>query len=306
MVEVKQSKKEMDLRLAWFPKEEMLQDPDRVHSFDFHKGYLKKYDWHKQPLRNGAHFTPIYYLIQILKEESLDSDLLECFFRRIPYINVALEEIDFITRRYKWDKFENLFDYYICRFEDINTTICELFLLSLNYYQTYYYQEEFTKVKRFEDIIKLFGEDPKIPRTLKPIFINPSLDYTLYTYIRNCTVHNPSKINFIENNQKPIIFIENIEKKKRYGIFEEYLNNLFDEYNGKKEPNSYVDLTDPRFPHYFYKIKLTKLCKLNYDESIVGIKMGVYDYAKNLLRELFHLQMELDRTLQSNHSFDIS
>ena len=291
----------MDYLETVIGKKKKFKDPKKIYQFDSHTGFLYTYEWHRKPLRHGAQFTPVFHIIEVLRDVGLNSDLLDCFYRRVPYACVCKEEIEFLSERYNWNEFKYIQDYMISRFEDLVRTICDLFLLTIVYYQKYFYSDEYIKVYRFEDIFTLFKEDKSIPRLLKPFFINPSLNYTLFMYVRNCIVHNPGKLKYVEKDQNPSVVIENIDQKRRFGIFREYMEDVLNMYDGKKTPGNYVNIIDGRFDYFRFSLKLTKKTTLNFEESLVGIEISIIELSKMFLNELFHIQFEIYKTMLYLH-----
>ena len=147
-------------------------------------------------------------------------------------------------------------------------------------------------MNNFKDIlIFLRNPDNNLPTYYNSI--NHSVNLSFYVFIRNSLVHNPNEIEYISENQNPILLIRDIPYKRRYGIFNEYIESEFLQYKGKKFPNTFQQYIDDRFPYVQFEFWLNKNSNIDIQKTKIGFKMGIIELSKKMLSDIFILQKDM-------------
>ncbi len=270
----------------------VLQKPDTRYFMDTYYGMLR---WYKQPttaIEHNGQFRSIYKIIEELKKNFPHENIINIIERKTAYVEILNEEMKYLKKRFVWEELTKIHDIFISRFENIMEQISELFILVIQIYQKY--KKEYTKekIKRFESIIDFFIDENKLPLHFGKGY-NDSIDYSIYIYIRNLLVHDVEKIRYNFDSDKPKIIIDNIPCNKRKGLFNDYLNNQFLNYNGKKTPSSLIKMSDANFPYLLIDLKLSKKCTLQLNESKVHFEMELLELVKRIIGNLYRLESEL-------------
>jgi len=108
-------------------------------------------------------------------------------------------------------------------------------------------------------------------------------------FIRNSLVHDYRDIQYIRNDQDPIVKSGNIPPRKRYGVLRQlYLDHLLKFYVDKKIPFKTIEIPDSRF-YLNVKLRLTRNCTVEYDETIVSFSANILDFADRLAKKEFFI-----------------
>lgn len=276
-----------------FPKN-VLIEPDKQFSLDSYYGIISFYDWHKTPIENGGEFTPIFYHIKRLKEEYVDEQkILDFICRKTTFLNVLQMEIEYLSVRYNWSGRNEIKEIFLAKFENFTTSIIELFITSINLYETIGLKKKTAEVNRFECIMKFLADNENNLPSYYDWGIKFSINFSIYIFVRNSIVHNFKDIEYLDDMQNPILKIENIPSKKRYGIFKEYIEETFKQYNGNKNPHTFHEYIDDRFPYLKIHFYLTRKSTLDFDNSKIEFEMDTVSLSKEMLNDLFILQRNL-------------
>lgn len=276
-----------------FPKN-VLIEPDKQFSLDSYYGIISFYDWHKTPIENGGEFTPIFHHIKRLKKEYVDEQkILDFICRKTTFLNVLQMEIEYLSERYNWSGRNEIKEIFLAKFENFTTSIIELFITSINLYETIGLKRDKSEVKRFESIMGFLADDNNKLPSYYEWGVNFSIKFSIYIFVRNSIVHNFRDIEYLNNRQTPVLQIENIPYDKRYGIFNKYIEETFKQYNGNKNPQTFHEHIDDRYPYLKIHFFLTKKSTLYVQDSKVEFKMDTVSLSKNMLSDLFILQRNL-------------
>jgi len=275
----------------------LLKEPDKLDALDSYYGVISFYKWHKSPSEHGAWFSPISFYINELKNKFPEEEKrLELIYRKTAYLNILKMEIDYLSKRFDWNKGEEFKEIFLARFENFTTTLVELIMISINLYERIGLKQNNISVKNFKDILP-FLRDPKNNLPSYYQSINDSVDLSLYVYIRNCLVHNPDEIEYVHNNQNPILQIRNIPCTRRYGIFDEYIKDEFKHYTkqlkGKKPQKSFQKYIDSRFPYIQFEFWINKRSNVDVERTKIEFKMSIVELSKKMLNDLFVLQRNI-------------
>lgn len=276
-----------------FP-ENVLIEPTKHYTLDSYYGIISFYDWHKTPIENGGEFSPIFYHIKRLKKEHQDEQKILYFIcRKTTFLNVLQMEIKYLSERYNWSGRNEIKEIFLAKFENFTTSMIELFITSINLYETIGLKKKTDEVNRFECIMDFLADDVNNLPSYYNLGINFSIKFSIYIFVRNSIVHNFKDIEYLDDMQTPIIKIENIPSNKRYGIFNEYIKKSFEKYNGNKSPHIFHEYIDNRFPYLKIHFYLTRKSTLDVDNSKIEFKMDTVSLSKEMLGDLFLLQRNL-------------
>jgi len=275
----------------------LLREPDKLYVLDSYCGLISFYQWHKKPSERGAWSAPIFFYIDELKNKFPEEEKrLELIYRKTAYLNLLKMEIDYLSKRFDWNKVEEFKEIFLLRFENFTTTLLELIMISINLYERIGLKRNNLSVQNFKDILP-FLRDPKNNLSSYYQSINASINLSLYVYIRNCFVHKPDKIEYIDNNQSPILQIRNIPYKRRYGIFGEYIKDEFKHYTkqlkGKRPQKSFQKYIDSRFPYIQFEFWINKRSNVDVERTKIGFEMSIVELSKKMLNDLFVLQRDM-------------
>lgn len=273
------------------PKD-LLKEPDKLYTLDSYYGVISFYKWHKTPSKNGGWFSPIFFYINELKNKfPEEKKRLELIYRKTAYLNILEMEIEYLSERFDWNKGEEFKEIFLSRFENFANPLVELIIISINLYEQLGLKQNIS-VNKFEDIL-VFLRDPSNNLPTHYQSINTSVDLSFYAYIRNSLVHNPDEIGYIHNNQNPILKIENIPPKRRYGVFKEYIKYEFEHYKrlgGRRPQKSFQKYIDRKFPYIQFEFWINNKSNVDVEKTKVGFEMGIVELTKKMLNNLFVLQ----------------
>ncbi len=285
---------------VYLPKE-ILKKPSRYETMDSYYGMINFYKWSKIPGKHGSEFSPIFfYLDELKKEYPKEIEILELICRKTAYLCTLKEEIDYISNRFEWKEIDWIEEVFLSRFESFTTSLVELILISINFHETGVLKrdKDETEVIKFEDILSfLRNPEHNLPSYYNSI--NESINLCIYAYIRNSIVHNPKELEYLKNNQNPIIQIKDMPfvKRKEYGVFNDYLEEVFKLSKCKKSQNTYQKCIDPRFPYLEFELWVNKKSRLGLEKTKVKFKMDIIKLTDMMLDDLFILQKDIFKTI---------
>lgn len=255
--------------------------PTTAYRFDYNWGFIQRYYSY-----DDENLNRIRKLIPIFKKEQL---FLNTLASRIKYINTLNLELKFLSKRYNWKKFLGVEEVYLRRFEQGIYQIAESIMYLLQFYTRNKKKYAGIKILRFEDIGRfLMDENNCLPQYYTKSINNSAL-LSIMLFIRHSLVHDYRNIIYKSFKQNPIIEKNNIPLKNRYGVLRRlYLDYLFSQYNSKKPPRGYILFNDP-MNYLKINLKLTKQCKVNYDETIISFKTNTLDFINRLTRKEFFI-----------------
>lgn len=264
-----------------FVKEDIFINPGSAWRLDYCWGPIQDYAGHK-----SENLERIKQLTRIFPNEKL---LLDTLSRRIKYFNSLNKKMKYFSERYNWNNFPEIYDVYLCHFEYYVSQVTEAIMYVLQFYTRNKKGYSGTEIKHFEDIGKFFvGEHNSLPDYYAKS-INDSALLSILLFIRNSLVHDYRNIQYIQNDQDPIVKSGNIPPKKRYGVLNQlYLDHLLKFYVDKKIPSETIEIPDPRF-YLNVKLKLTRNCTINYNETIISFSTNTLDFADRLAKKEFFI-----------------
>ena len=277
----------------------LLKKPTERNSLDSYYGTISFYDWHKIPIEDGAEFSPINYLLKEIKKiYPGEKNVLDIIYRKTAYLNVLENELRYLSTRYVWAEKSEFKEIFLAKFENFTTSLVELIITCINLYER-------TVLNRSEENVVYFGKvvpflndsNNKLP-TYYHWGINSSINLSFYIYIRNSLVHNFSEIKYVDDEQNPILKIDDIPRKRRYGLFDEYIEEEFNKYKGKKTPGLFQKYRDERFPYVSFEFYISKKSTLDLEKSKIGFEMNIIDLTKKMLGDFFVLQKDLFTTIK--------
>ena len=253
-----------------------LKDVRKNFSKDTYFGLVTDYSWHTGASKAGAQFSPLNYLIEELKTTyPHDSPKLDSMKRRLNYLILLKDEIDYIFSRYDFDKLPIMQDWLLNKFERYATLIAELSLFIIEYYHIKIEGLNREKSIRFEEMIKYIYDIDKLFQ-----YLNATVNGFVIINIRNHIVHSDGfDLKFIKDDF--IINIPEIEINTKFGILESYAKdviNLF--YTGKKICGKDIIITDPRFSHITLRYKVSKKGSIDYPKTQIKINISLKEYIK--------------------------
>lgn len=287
------------LPYVYLPKN-LLKEPNKVYTLDSYYGVISFYKWHKSPSKNGAWFSPVFFYINELKNKFFEEKKrLELIYRKTAYLNILEMEIDYLSKRFDWNKGEEFKEIVLSRFENFVNPLVELIIISINLYERIYLGLKENKVKNFKNVL-VFLRDPNNNLPSYYQSINYSVNLSFYAYIRNSLVHNPGEIEYVHNNQNPILKIEDIPPKRRYGVFKKYIEDEFEYYKrlgGRRPQKSVQKYTDRRFPYIQFEFWINKKSNVDVEKTKIGFEMSIVELTKKMLNDLFILQRDMFKNI---------
>lgn len=271
----------------------MLKNPSLISSLDSYYRTIDFYEWHKISAENGAEFSSINYLLtEIEKKHPDEKNILGTIYRKDAYLNILQMELQYISDRYLWEEKPALREVFFAKFENLTTSLIELIMTCINVYERIVLGKT-EMLENYGEIVDFLSVPTNNLPSHYHLGINHSINLSFYIYIRNCLVHNLSEIEYVDNEQNPILKIDNIPHSRRYGLFDTYIEKEFEKFNGKKTAKSFQEHRDDRFPHVSLKFWITKKSTLGLEESKIGFEMPILGLTKNMLGYLFGLQLDL-------------
>jgi len=277
-----------------FAPDEIFLQPGQACRLDYNWGFIQNYLWY-----NDENIDRIKKLIPIFPDEK---EFLETLTRRIKYFQSLNWELNYLSERYDWNKFDGVQEVFICRFEHFICYITESIMYVLQFYTRNKKSYNGITIDKFEDIGKFFVDNNNGLPAYHNKSINDSALLSILLFIRNSLVHRYKDIQYKTNKQNPIIESPNIPPKKRYGVIPRlYVDDIFSQYTGKKIPCNFV--SSPFNDNRFYlqtTIKLNKQCTIDYDETIMSFSVETLELTNRLckneffvlFREVFHVLIE--------------
>lgn len=259
-------------------------------------GQLVDFAWHNISAKHGAHFAPIYSLIEHLqKKYPNDLERLQVIRRRLLYLEVLRIELEDIEGIYDLTGIPLLPDWLANKVETLATLSAEVALVI-----TEYYREKTTGKHnsiRFEDLVD------ELPKN-SPIFdsINTTLDGFLAVSIRNEMVHSTGFRVQVTNGQGrvSVTLQRNI---LRFGLMQSYLqtdvlSKICASVVGteRRDLLTFFIYQDHRFPYVTFAFPRSKKgtasingVEARYNLSVRELAKMENDFLFILARELFSL-----------------
>jgi hypothetical protein len=279
----------------------LLNDPLQISSLDSYYGVLSFYEWHKTPIPTGAEFTSVFHKLEAIKTKfPTEKKLLDIICRKTAYLNILNMEIEYISNRYKWSEKSYFEEVYLAKFENFTTSLIELIVTCINLHEKLKENPTKYNIENFQDIVKfLVNSSNELPNYYH-LGINHSINLSAYIFIRNNLVHNFDQVDYVENEQNPLLKINNIPYKNRLGKYNEYVGREFNtNYKGKKTPQSFKEYTDSKFPYIKFKFFLNKNSKIDLETTEIGFEMDIISLTKKMLGNLFDIQKNLFQNIMA-------
>jgi len=274
----------------WRIPERILIKPDHTYSLDKYDGLARFYRWSKIPVRDGGYLSSInHYLTELQSSYPLQSNRIDILLRKIAYLQLLQHEIKYISKRFKWDVIEEMRELFLSKFENYAVGAVECMIYAINTYETIFRRksDDSVKIKRFEDILP-FLVDLKMIKDNKPkIFLE--VLYTLLINVRNCLVHRPNKVDYLNNDQNPILYLQNVEKMYRKEM-DDFIRYLFsNKYRGRKDVKTYQNYDDDEFSFVEIHFWITKKAKVDPSKSRISFRISILDLVSVIYMFLFDL-----------------
>lgn len=260
----------------------------QLHSFDTYYGMLTNYAWHGGSTKAGAEFTPINYLIDELHYLFQEDRLrLNSFKRRLKYLAFLRDEIKYVEKRFDFDKIPILSEWLTNKFENFTTLLAELSLLIIEYHAQKTTQTASHRIY-FENLInEIINADASFNN------INTMIEGFIAVTIRNNIVHSIGFPLKREDGRTYVIF-EDEKIEKKFTILQDYVKDTYSLfYNGKRTSNSWIRLSDPRFPYLTMNYKVTKKGTINWPKTTIRLHIELKEYLKIMSGFLFILSRTL-------------
>lgn len=271
----------------------VLKNLDMFYTLDSYFSIFDFYDWHKIPVVDGAEFSSINYLLTKIEEKHpAEKNIFDIIYRKNAYLNILQMELQYISDRYLWAEKPDLKEVFLAKFENFTTFLVELIMTCINVYERIVLGKS-EVLENYGKILDFLSDPTNNLPSYYHLVINHSINLSFYIYIRNCLVHNLSEIKYVDNEQNPILKIDNIPHSRRYGLFNSYIETEFEKFDGRKTANSFQKHQDDRFPYVYFEFWITKKSTLELDKSKIRFEMTILDLTKNMLGYLFGLQRDL-------------
>ncbi|TFH06664.1 MAG: hypothetical protein E4H14_10340 [Candidatus Thorarchaeota archaeon] len=257
------------------------------YDLDTHLGQLSKYAWLKGAHPTGAGFSPIFDLIEKIKEKYPDEQKrLRSIERRLAYLCFLRDELKYMNKRYDYEEIPITFEFYSNKVEVYATLLVDLLMVIAELWCDYpdSKPEPGPRPRHFEELFDCFT--PLEKGGYKVVnSINIMLELSAAISARHIYVHNIGP-EITLTNEGGVITYE-IPEKQRYGEFERYMQiELYDSLEKLPPSNQDIDVYDPRFPEFLYKIRRAKQGRFDYRGSRVRYNGEVPQFINMLDRLL--------------------
>ena len=275
-----------------YAPDNIFKKPSYVDKLDFTWGFIQRY--------SGFSNENLPKITELKSVFSGEKQFLETLFRRIKYLHTLKWELEYLSERYIWNNLPEIFDIYICRFEQSICLLSEIIQQTLEFYTRNKKNYLGVKVYNFSDIGRFFLDTNNGLPTYHNLSINDSILLSILLFIRNSIVHGHRDIAYNQNGQNPIIISENIPHKERHGVLKQlYLDGTFKHFlpqyknsGGKMDPEAFLSkrMADPKF-YLNIQFKLTKSCTMDYEGTIISFTTDTYEFIKRLADGEFYILM---------------
>ncbi len=279
----------------------LLNEPIQRSAFDSYYGVLSFYEWHKTPIETGAEFSSVFHKLKAIQAKfPIEGKILDIIYRKTAYLNILEMEIEYISKRYKWSEKPEFEEVFLAKFENFTTSLIELIVTCINLHEKLKKNSTKYNIEYFQDIIKFLVNSGNELPDYYHWGINHSINLSVYIFIRNNLVHNFDQVDYVENEQNPLLKIINIPYKNRLGKFNDYIENEFKtNYKGKKTSQSFQEYTDSRFPYIKFEFFLNKKSKVDLETTKIGFEMDIISLTKKMLGNLFDIQQNLFQNIMA-------
>lgn len=273
----------------------LLNEPNQMSAFDSYYNIFSFNGWHKTPIKDGGWFTPIFHKIQTIKNKFPDDEkILDIISRKTAYLNTSQMEMEYIYKRYNWSEKPEFKEVFLAKFENFTTSLVELIITCINLYEKLKLSRTTYEVNKFESIVDFLINCVKgLPNAGSRI--NYLSNYlSVYIFIRNSLVHNLDQLEYIDNEQSPLLKINSISFNYRCDKFNDYITNEFEtKYTGKKNPELFQEHTNSELPGIKLIFCLTRSSTVNIQKTKIEFEMDVTSLTQKMLGDLFNIQKYL-------------
>jgi hypothetical protein len=241
---------------------------------DTYYGLLIDFAWHSLSMKSGTQFSPINYKIdELIRVYPTDEAKLRAIKRRLVFILCLGEEIEYIQKRYDFEKIPLLMDWLTNKFERFATLVAETCLLSIEYY----HDKQGSRPNRmvFENFVNYIKDVERLFNS-----INTTLNGYLIITLRNKVVHTTG-YNLSKEGETIIINIPEISIDTSFGVMEAYIQEIFNStYKGKKICGTDIIIHDAVFPHISLKYRIGKKARVDWRATKLIINLDLKNYIK--------------------------
>ncbi|WP_305064288.1 hypothetical protein [Methanococcoides sp.] len=278
---------------------EILNSPTTRHYLDSYYSLFFYYDLEKNPDKDGLRFSPVFHFITELTMKYEDEkQTFDFLYRKTAFLLTLNEELNFISERYKWGDETKFREVFLSKFENLCTSLVELFISLINIYEKLKLNHDKLEVEKFTDIFKFFNN----PENKLPTYYHDAnsftVNFSLYIFIRNSLVHNFKEVKYEEDIQNLMLKIDNIPHNRREG-FNKYIEYSFKRYTGRKTSSSFQEHVDDQSPHIKIHFWLNRKSKLEVEKTKIEFNMDIIKLSKEMLNYLYIFEMDLFREILS-------
>ncbi|MCK4735709.1 MAG: hypothetical protein KAT65_24860 [Methanophagales archaeon] len=263
-------------------------------NFDTYYGVLLYYAWHREPSETGVNFTPIYHLIDQLKNTfPEEKSRLNAIYRRMVYLEILENEFIYLKKKYDFDTIPILIEWTTNKFETFTTLLVELSMIIIEFYYDKHPNLEPKEHVEFKNLINYIKDIDQLFSS-----INFTVEGFLAVTLRNNMVHS-SGYELVREGEDTFVLVkeELIEKNLKFGILEDYVKDIAFRYSGKKVPNTVQKAIDLRFPYMIHHLKISNAGTIDYPKTKISFKLELEEYLKLMMGFLFRLSRELFNAL---------
>ncbi|MFW6026583.1 MAG: hypothetical protein ACOCRX_09590, partial [Candidatus Woesearchaeota archaeon] len=253
-----------------------LKEVRKQFSKDTYYGLVTDYSWHNLSSKSGAQFSPLNYLIDEIEKINLqDKVKLDSMKRRLNYLILLRDEIQYIFSRYDFNRLPIMQDWLLNKFERYATLVAELSLFIIEYYNIKINNLSEEKSIRFENMIEYIYNIDKLFQ-----YLNSTVNGFVIINLRNHIVHSEGfELELIQDDF--LIKIPEITINLKFGILENYAKDVIELFfNGKKKYGTDITITDPRFSHLTLIYKVTKKGTIDYPKTKIKVDISIKEYIK--------------------------
>ena len=241
----------------------------------------------------GTGFYPIITHINKLIEEKKLISSLNSLKNRLAYFIIIDEKIKHILLKYDWDKLKSIELYCLNLIETYISTAIHLIEISLKI--THAKVNGLNQLEEFKGGFSEFFKEffskygPYGTFDDGGVFINSSIDFTIWLYLRNLVIHKDTKL-IQRLNGKFVIKLDNIPHKRRYGEFSNWIEDAVKlaRQRGIKFPyDREFSLIDPRFTYLTIKGYITSKGVFDRDQTNVTYNRKLEVFIKKTSNSMF-------------------
>ncbi|UJG41679.1 MAG: hypothetical protein K9W45_04240 [Candidatus Heimdallarchaeum aukensis] len=266
------------------------------HVLDTSLGVLSMFSYYLEAHNESRDYSLLVFHINELVKKGRYIETLNSIKYRLAYFQLVRDQIEYYQIRFDWTKIPTIKFLFICLFETYVSAGLELLELTSRFTEAYLNNLPELKRYRYE---RIFDELIRHYEPYSDKYINPSLAFSVFLYLRNTVTHSGKKV-LDFNNDEIWVIIDKIPARSANTNFKLWIEDAITlaRKNGKTfPPKQSFEYVDPRFSYFKINGWINKKGNVEIQKTEVAFKMEINSFIKYMDNSIWFL---LDQILRKS------